>query len=870
MSAHHDPAGASHTSVFTATPKPDTAEIRRALDVLFQPEDVIELRALFSKGRKQTSAGYYDPDHRADLTADATKLNAAGAAVYVTMNAIDHQLLARYANRVQDHAQATATDANVIARRWLLVDLDPVRPKETSATDEQLEATREKGRGIYSYLIQRGWPKPVVAESGNGVHLLFRIDLPNDDESRDLVKGCLEALAQRFNDKCIKVDTAVFNAARIVKLPGTVALKGDNVALAPWRVSRLVAVPDEIVPVSHEQLRTLAAEVVKEKPAPTSSTPTGRVSWQAEDVEKFLARGGIEANGPEPHEGALRWKLKSCPFNSEHGYGESAVFLRPDGRLGFECRHNSCQGKHWADLRDLVDGPRELRQSRAPAAAVPAKSSPDANWPAPQPLPNGLPPVQAFDFDLLPPVLRRRVEDVSERMQCPPDFPAIAVMVMAASLIGRRCGIAPKRADDWTVVPNLWGMAIGRPGIMKSPPLTEIMRPLQVLQARASEHYESAMTEHQAGEMVAAESERVAKDAIRKMLKEGRKVDARERAEEAVHTGEDEPSCRRYVVNDSTVEKLGEILNENPHGVLLFRDELNGFIRSMEKQGHEVDRAFYLECWNGDNSFTYDRIGRGTLHIPGACLSILGSIQPGPLADLVRGLRGTGDDGFLQRFQLAVWPDVRPEWHNVDRAPDQQARAEVQSLIDRLDRMTAVSLGADPGTVPILRFSDEAQSLFDSWREQLEMRLRGDIEHPMFEAHLAKYRSLVPSLALIIHLAEVQEGPVEHLALVRAIAWADYLESHARRIYAPAISPDMDAARCLAKRIRNGSVSDGFNLKAIYNNGWSGISTRDQAAAAVDVLLDHDWLREVQVQTAGRHATVYRINPGVDRIEAKP
>jgi Protein of unknown function (DUF3987) len=316
-------------------------------------------------------------------------------------------------------------------------------------------------------------------------------------------------------------------------------------------------------------------------------------------------------------------------------------------------------------------------------------------------------------------------------------------------------------------------------------------------------------------------------------------------------------------VNDSTVEKLGEILNENPCGILLFRDELNGYFRTLERQGHEADRAFYLECWNGDGSFTYDRIGRGTLHIAGACLSILGSIQPGPLADLVRGLRGSGDDGMLQRFQLAVWPDVRPDWTNIDRSPDLEARDAVQAIIERFDRMTAENLGADPGEIPVLRFSDGAQELFDVWREALEVRLRNDSEHAMVEAHLAKFRSLVPSLALLIHLTEASEGPVDRLPLERAIAWAEYLESHARRIYAPAISPDMDAARVLSKRIRQGQVTDGFSMRDVYNAGWSGLSTRDNVAAAVAVLVDHDWIRAVEEPTPGRTRTIYRINPSV-------
>jgi Protein of unknown function (DUF3987) len=500
------------------------------------------------------------------------------------------------------------------------------------------------------------------------------------------------------------------------------------------------------------------------------------------------------------------------------------------------------------------------------AAKLDRRAPPKANgsvdeWQEPVALPTELPPVAPFDYELLPSALHRLVEDIAERMQCPPDFPAVAIMVVLASVIGRRCGIAPKRADDWTVVPNLWGKVIGRPGIMKSAPLAEIMKPLQILQAHAMERFANDQADYKADAMVAVEAERVAKESIRKLLKEKKAGMAADRAMEAVKRESDAPVCRRYVVNDSTVEKLGEILNENPNGILLFRDELNGYFRTLERQGHEADRAFYLECWNGDGSFTYDRIGRGTLHIAGACLSILGSIQPGPLSDLVRGLRGSGDDGLLQRFQLAVWPDASPKWRNVDRAPDREARDAVQRIIDRLDKLTPESF--EPGQIPVLRFNDEAQELFDVWRESLEKRLRGESEHPMFEAHLAKYRSLVPSLALVIHLTEASTGPVPILALERAIAWAEYLESHARRIYAPAISPDVDAARALVKRIKAGDVAARFGLREVYNRGWSGLSTRNEVLAAVEVLVDHHWLRDLEEPTPGRPRTVYQVNPAV-------
>lgn len=355
-----------------SSPSPDAAEIARALRVLHPANGIVELRALHSKGRKRTDAGYFDVEHREQLIEEAMNLNRHGAAVYVVMNPLDVQLLARHANRVQEYAPATATDANVVRRHWFLVDIDPQRPKDTSSTEAQLEAAKDRARKLYSWLADRGWPKPVAAESGNGMHLFYRIDLANDESSRDLVKGCLEALAVKFDDSVVKIDKSVFNAARIVKIHGTVACKGDNIPAAPWRLSRLSAVPEPIELVSVELLQALAAEAApKPQKVNGHSRPVSDHAWTETDVAGLLARGGIEAAGPEVHDGALRWKLKCCPFNPDHGSTESAVFLNADGRLGFKCMHNSCADRHWADLRSLVDGSRESRSRRNTIPAEP-------------------------------------------------------------------------------------------------------------------------------------------------------------------------------------------------------------------------------------------------------------------------------------------------------------------------------------------------------------------------------------------------------------------------------------------------------------------------------------------------------------------
>jgi 5S rRNA maturation endonuclease (ribonuclease M5) len=328
--------------------------------------------------------------------------------------------------------------------------------------------------------------------------------------------------------------------------------------------------------------------------------------------------------------------------------------------------------KHGLDsLRSIIDDASDYTPAVAPSSIL---RSPDAQWPQPQPLPATLPTVEPFQSKLLPEAFRDWIDDVAERMQCPPDYPAVAAMVTLAAVVGRQVGIRPQQRDDWLVVPNLWGAVIGRPGVMKTPALQEPLRPLEALEKQAKDKFVAEQQAHELDELVAEARRKKGQDDIRKALKEG--SDPHKAAIEALAGNTPEPSRHRYLVNDTTVEKLGEILNANPRGLLVFRDELTGLLKSLDKEGREADKGFYLEAWNGTGRFTYDRIGRGTIDIDAACVSLLGGIQPGPFsAYIARVARGGGDDdGLMQRFQLTVWPDVSATWSNQDRAPDATAR----------------------------------------------------------------------------------------------------------------------------------------------------------------------------------------------------
>ena len=500
----------------------------------------------------------------------------------------------------------------------------------------------------------------------------------------------------------------------------------------------------------------------------------------------------------------------------------------------------------------------------------------DDEWDKPVPLPEGLPQVDPLDPAMLPEPLCGWIVDVSERMQIPPDFAAAGAVVVAGSLIGRKVGIHPKRQDNWLVVPNLWGAVVGRPSLMKSPALAEVMKPLGRLVAEAYEEYQEATVAYETDVMVAEARKAALKDELKKAAKEAVESGDRSNLEEIARRSQDteipeEPVLRRYKTEDATVEKISEILLENPRGILVHRDELSGWLRNLDKQGREGDRSFYLESWNGTGNFDVDRIGRGSLHVPALCLSILGSIQPGPLSTYIyQATQGEkGDDGLLQRFQLIVWPDSSPTWRNVDRWPDTGAKNRAYEVFKRLDDLDPEDFGAtdeDEEGIPAVRFTDEAQEVFDRWRDELEGRLRTGELPAALESHLAKYRSLMPSLALIFQLIEFVDGSGESVAVglraaLQAAAWCEYLETHARRLYSSAENPAMEGARALLERIRKGDVSDGDSTRSTYRKHWAKLSTPEEVNSACAMLEEFGWLRIEAVRTSGRSTTRLRLHP---------
>jgi putative DNA primase/helicase len=394
--------------------------------------------------------------------------------------------------------------------------------------------------------------------------------------------------------------------------------------------------------------------------------------------------------------------------------------------------------------------------------------------------------------------------------------------------------------------------------------MEQALAPLKRLAAQAVESHRVAMAEYEQAARLAKLRAEAGEKAARAKLAKNPGADV---SGDLLGNDAQAPTLRRHIANDSTAAALGELLRQNPDGVLVHRDEMVSLLKGLDREDNAEARGFYLTGWNSNSAYTFDRIGRGMhLHIPAVCLSLLGSTQPGRIAEYLRAAvkGGAGDDGLIQRFGLLVWPDVGGEWRDVDRWPDSEARRKANAVFEALDRLNAEAIGGtkdDFDAVPFLRFDAGGLALFREWRQGWEAKLRAGELHPALESHLAKYRKLVPSLALILHLAGEGTGPVGKRATLQALAWAEYLEGHARRAYASVTSSEVTAARAILEKLRRGELPRTFAARDIYRRGWAHLADRGQVFEALQLLADLDRLAVHTRDTNGRTATLYETNP---------
>lgn len=307
-------------------------------------ERIVEVRMLNTT--KGTISGYYNDPYK--LIQDITPYIGEND-IFITANPPKKALLARADNRLVPHSKKTTSDNDIETREWLIIDIDPVRPAGISATEEEKQAAVDLAHSIRHYLEEEnGWTEPIVADSGNGIHLLYPIDLDNDKETSDLIASCLKALDFLFSNEQAKVDITTFNAARIIKLYGTIATKGDSTVDRPHRQSYIISYPEEQYRTPLEQLKALAQHLPQDPEPPKNGAKEQRTIF---DVDEFLARHNIAISSRGEWNGGTRWVLSSCPWNPEHTDHSAFVTQFPNGALAAGCHHSGCAGENWHTLR---------------------------------------------------------------------------------------------------------------------------------------------------------------------------------------------------------------------------------------------------------------------------------------------------------------------------------------------------------------------------------------------------------------------------------------------------------------------------------------------------------------------------------------
>lgn len=324
-------------------------EIRKAVEILHPDGELFEVRAI--DGRWNAS-GYFTS---ADTLIEQLRLAKIKpkANIYITLGCIKEDCYARAQHdRIIEYATPTTTDSDIVGYNWMMVDLDPVRTTGVSSSEPELEAAKKKANDIYLYMQQQGWSEPVIAVSGNGVHLLYKVHIKNEPEKVNLFRDALQALNAMFADSEIDVDVKTFNPARICKLYGTEAKKGANTEDRPHRMSFIQSIPDRIEKNSPELLRKLAEQLPKEAPKPEQYNDYNPKQF---DLAEWIQKHELPVKKVESWAGGKKWILEHCLFNEEHRGKDAAIIQTNDGKIGYSCFHNSCSDYHWHDVRVMYE-----------------------------------------------------------------------------------------------------------------------------------------------------------------------------------------------------------------------------------------------------------------------------------------------------------------------------------------------------------------------------------------------------------------------------------------------------------------------------------------------------------------------------------
>ena len=519
------------------------------------------------------------------------------------------------------------------------------------------------------------------------------------------------------------------------------------------------------------------------------------------------------------------------------------------------------------------DKPMAKMQVITHQPSSPSEATEETPWPELRPLNTELPPVDLLDpSTMLPDDWRDYLLDRADATQSNIDHLAVLAFSAYGATLGKNIRVHPRRNDsDYVVVPNPWALGVAPPSLGKTPLFNIATAPLRQLEQEAIEEHAAYVEDKKRIDAPIWMQIKGADKLAQKKFNQGKADEANTELSKRPPEPAPMPPTPSFLADTTTVQALALTLRDNPAGVALFQDEISGWLAAVSGQENAQDRNFYLSAYNGTTSYKYDTISRGKLYLPEVCMSIGGFIQPSKLAPFVdEAVTEKLNDGLLQRFQLMVMPDPITGWRCVDKPVNARAK---EKYFQSFRKAGALRKSAENGKL-LWKLNTKAQQLFSEWLEDINTRARGNAVPGAFDSHLIKLEKTVASIALMLEIANGGlDNPLENScaeisvkSLQGALAWAKYLESHARRIYGatPLVGITKAAATIVERRAQ---LPITFSARDIYRFVWSRLKNARETNDALDLLLADGFIRSIKqnsYDTKGRSLQRYIWHPDID------
>lgn len=864
------------TDIGTSEQSP-VSTIQRSIQVLQGRAQVFEIRVLgIPRGRSKpaTAAGWFNNVQDACKAVQTYVLQRA-TGIYITLNPVNPALLARTDNQIREHCPQTTADKDIVRRVWLMLDFDPERADGISSSQAELAAAGTIATRCRNWLRDEfGLPDPLEAMSGNGVHLVYRIDLPNDEAAKLLIQRVLQGISGNVHDwqvgnaNQIKVDPVVFNAARIIKVWGTPARKGADTADRPHRVSEILRIPERFEIVSIEKLQQLAALAPAAKAPPSAAVRKPNVNPSRPQIvdraRNYVATLPPAIAGQGGHNAAFR---TACVLVKDFGLSiEEARPIIQEWNETCQPPWSDQELEHKLDDASQQPGPvGKLLEDSSPTradrrAAIRQSAEVETTMQEVK-----LPIVEYVPFPVhcLPEPVRTFVIETADSMLCDPCFVVLPLLAALAAAVGNARRIQLK--NRWTEPCVFWMVVIAESGTMKSPGLDAAFQFLRKLQKKAFADYEQAMEQYQR-DLIKFEAE----------LADYKKNSAKRQAEPPEPPPK--PICVRFICENSTVEALAALLEEQPRGVVTVCDELSGWLNGFDsyKAGKGSDVAHWLSMHRA-GSMTHDRkTGKRITFIPHAAVSVAGGIQPNTLTTALVGryrpnagvadmqvsqAREHFDNGLAARLLLAMPPRRPKVWTEQDVSPE--ICNKMESLFADL---VSLEMGTDENGKPCpvdLPFSRKARAEWVKFYNEHaleQVQLKGDMA-----AAWSKLEGYAARFALLIHLIRYaandptlkDSDQIDEDSLAAAIEISRWFGDEASRIYTTigsrTESHEQRERRLLIRTIK--SVGKGITPRELMRHRRCYRDHVSEAEAALESLVSDNlgfWQDRVTTGKGGR------------------